>query len=740
MNGSGVGGLALSRLSLGVALACCAGHVLAQAAVAAPAGATLKEVVVSGSRVEQDITEVPATITSVTAEDMARRNPTDLEELLEGEVGVSVRALPNRASGVFSAVGRAGNEGVNIRGLEGDQVRLQVDGVNLPSTYASGPYAAGRGDMIDAEGYKRVEVLRGPSSTQYGSDGLAGAVTFVTKDPDDLLTLGKDSQFTLKAAYSSADSSLQLAPSYAFKSEGIKGMVLASLRRGHETETMGTNAAANSTRTVPNPADTASNYLLAKLQLDPSRAHRFKLTAESIRRQNETDILSFFGDPFANAALTDVLVRENVDRDLVKLDYRYVADRAWFDVLNASLYAQRSLNHQFGYEERSTEALRVRTRDTEYGEDTVGGNLQFESNLGRDGMHRLVYGMDLAMTDVGSLKTGYNSSGAAFVPNKSFPDTDYRTIGLFVQDEIRLGDVSVIPGIRYDSFKLTPRPDALYSVNNPTAPSALSGNELSPKLGVTWRMAPQAQLFAQYAHGFRAPKPSQVNGGVTNLTAPNPYTSIGNPNLKPETSDSVEFGVRGHLGSERSHYSVAVFHSKYKNFIASNTMIEENAAPTPDVFQSVNLNNVTIRGLEARAEWELAKGLSVSAAFAHAHGDVGGEAGNTPLNTIDPNKLVLGVRYLHGGQWGALGQWTAVERKKRNPDATRYTSAGYGKVDVSAWYNVSKATRVTVGIGNLFDKKYVEWADVRDLAANSATVDAFTQPGRTFKVSVSHSF
>ena len=214
----------------------------AQAAVAKPVAA-LKEVVISAGRVEQELDDVPATITTVTADDVALTNPTDLEELLKGEVGVSVRSQPNRASGVFSAVGRGGNEGVNIRGLEGDQVRLQVDGVSLPSTYASGPYAAGRGDTIDPEGYKRVEILRGASSMQFGSDGLAGAVSFVTKEPQDLLTLGKPQQFNLTTSYSSVDKSVQLAPSFAFKGEGVEGLVLASLRRGHETGNMGTNDA-----------------------------------------------------------------------------------------------------------------------------------------------------------------------------------------------------------------------------------------------------------------------------------------------------------------------------------------------------------------------------------------------------------------------------------------------------------------------------------------------------------------
>jgi hemoglobin/transferrin/lactoferrin receptor protein len=166
----------------------------------------------SGSRIEQEIDSVPATLTVITDETIARENPTDLDDLLKHEAGVSVRSQPNRSSGVFRAVGRAGNEGVNIRGLEGDQVRLQVDGVALPMTYSSGPYAAGRGDVIDPEGYKQVEILRGAASTQFGSDGLAGAVSFRTKDPADLLTLGKDVQGNIKLAYASANREWQFAP------------------------------------------------------------------------------------------------------------------------------------------------------------------------------------------------------------------------------------------------------------------------------------------------------------------------------------------------------------------------------------------------------------------------------------------------------------------------------------------------------------------------------------------------
>ncbi|MDP2248359.1 MAG: TonB-dependent receptor plug domain-containing protein, partial [Nitrosomonadales bacterium] len=416
----------------------------------------MHDVVVSATRMEQDVNDVAATITSKTSDDIEKEMPTDIKDLLRYETGVSVRSTPNRASAVFRATGRAGNEGINIRGLEGDQVLLQTDGVRLPMIYESGPYAAGRGDYIDVEAYKRVEILRGPASTQYGSDGLSGAVSFLTKDPQDLLTLGKPWQASLKTTYASVDNSWTTVPSFAYANDVVEAMILASIRNGRETENMGKNNARNITRTEPNPSDIESEYLLTKLVLKPSEHHQFKITIEDLKRDVDTNVFSFFGDPFTVASLTNVDVEEDITRQLYKLDYAYDNGRnSWFQRLNASIYRQDSKNEQFGLEERSTNPV-LRTRTTEYAEDTVGGSLQMESNFGDNITHRVVYGIDASFTDVTSFKDGFNSSGAPFIPNKSFPDTDYDLFGAFIQDEINIGQFSIIPGLRYDKVKLTP--------------------------------------------------------------------------------------------------------------------------------------------------------------------------------------------------------------------------------------------------------------------------------------------
>src|SRR5690606_6019581 len=89
-------------------------------------------------------------------------------------------------TGAPNSTGRDGNAGFNIRGLAGDRVLILVDGIRQPRSYINGSNAFGR-DTFSLGLLKRMEVVRGPSSVLYGSDGLAGLVNFITHEPADFL-------------------------------------------------------------------------------------------------------------------------------------------------------------------------------------------------------------------------------------------------------------------------------------------------------------------------------------------------------------------------------------------------------------------------------------------------------------------------------------------------------------------------------------------------------------------------
>jgi hemoglobin/transferrin/lactoferrin receptor protein len=167
----------------------------------------LKEVTVTATRTEKAADEVPATVTVITDADKEKALVTDIRDLVRYEPGISVRNSPSRFSLAGAGTGRDGNAGFSIRGIDGNRVLMQTDGIRLPQAFSFAAQNFGRGDYIDIDLYKTVEIVRGPASALYGSDGLAGAVSFLTKDPDDFVS--KDGQIAGSARYSvsSADRS-----------------------------------------------------------------------------------------------------------------------------------------------------------------------------------------------------------------------------------------------------------------------------------------------------------------------------------------------------------------------------------------------------------------------------------------------------------------------------------------------------------------------------------------------------
>ena len=107
---------------------------------APPAGAatTLPPVVNTATRTDRRADEVPATVTTQSARQIEAAGARDIKDLFRNEVDLSVRAAPGRFSAAGGSTGRAGNEGINIRGLEGNQVLMLVDGIRVPGGFKIG--------------------------------------------------------------------------------------------------------------------------------------------------------------------------------------------------------------------------------------------------------------------------------------------------------------------------------------------------------------------------------------------------------------------------------------------------------------------------------------------------------------------------------------------------------------------------------------------------------------------------
>ncbi len=710
---------------------------------------TRDPIVVTGTRIPTPASEVPATVSVIDADQIADNLAGDIKDLIRFEPGVSVRRAPTRFGAVLGTTGRDGDAGFNIRGLEGNRVLIQVDGVRVPDGFEFGAQSAGRGDYVDLGVIKSVEILRGPASALYGSDGLAGAVSFVTSDPTDFLAGGKRYGGLLRGAYDSADRQFSETGIVAGRAGDWSAMIAYTRRDGHEYDNAGTNSAPNATRTTPNPQNSRSNAVLAKLVWSPDDANRIRLTYDHDDAHVFTNVLSGIAAvPSAATSVIGLTAADRTSRDRVSLDWRYRGNGA-IDSAQVTAWFQSAKNRQSSAEDRNTAA--DRTRINTFDNRVYGLSLDLRSDFTLGGVaNKLAYGGDLSFARQSGLRDGTVPTPPDVFPTRAFPPTDYVLGGGYLADTIALFGtrLKLFPALRFDYYKLTPKPDAL----TPALQSAgQDGSRFSPKLGALLAVTPRASLFVNYARGFKAPSPTQVNQFFSNPAQG--YTSIPNATLRPETSETWEAGFR--LGTGPVRLSATGFTGGYRGFISQEVVSGSFTAGDPAVFQFINLNRVRIRGAEATLALADKSGLSGRFAVSYAQGIVTNAAGQrSPLSTIDPLKLIIGVGYDDPNRRFG-GQLIATHAAQKELTATGYyTGSGFTSIcsgdcyrpgaftilDAAAYVRLLDRVTVRAGIFNLLDAHYAWWSDVRGLADTSTVKDAYTQPGRNASVSLSVRF
>lgn len=718
----------------------CAFSAQAQVGAQRVAVNTLKEVVVSGSRNEQLSDDLPLSLDVIHAADMEEGQMHDIRDAARYLPNVSVRRAPARFGLIGGGSdGRGGNEGFNIRGLDGNRVLLLVDGIRAPRSYVFSSYAFGR-DSFSMDLLKRIEIIRGPASVLYGSDGLAGLVNFITHEPADFLADGQSIGGRASTRYSGDNAGVAVSATVAGRaSDSVQWLLSATESRGKELDNQGTNGASNADRTRPNPQTDRAHALLAKVVMRPTAAQKHVLTLEYVEKKSDYELLTARAKPpFTANSVLDGQAQSTAERSRLSWDARYQVGRALADNVQTVLSYQNADSRQYTYENRNTSPDRV--RDMTYAERTWQASIQADKSLrlSPEWSQKITYGMDYARARITNLQTGQVPAAGETFPLKRFPDTTESSTALYLQDEFISNRWSVTPGVRLDRFNLDARQTGFIG-----QAASLSGSAVSPKLGVLWRATPEWSVFGNYASGFRAPNASQLNGFFENVTQF--YKTMSNPSLKPEKSKNIELGLRGRL--DRLTLDVAAFTGRFNNLIEDNVTVGgAGVVGNPTVFQSINVGNATISGFEVKGamDWGLLAGGQVSTPFSYGQTRGTDKTTGRPLNSIDPAKLHVGVKYATVA-WDVRLDASRHSGKKASDvyvqaPATQFVVPAATTFDVSGQWRINKTLRINAGIANLTDRKAWNWSDVRGLAATSRVADAYTQPGRHFNVSLVSDF
>ncbi|WP_260928831.1 TonB-dependent hemoglobin/transferrin/lactoferrin family receptor [Novosphingobium sp. 9] len=637
-----------------------------------------------------------------------------------------------------------GNNGsFAIRGLDADRVQTTVDGVRLPWLSDGARGVEGGSMAFDFDGLVGIDVVKSADSSVFGTGAFGGVVALRTLDPEDLLTDGKTQGGLSRVTYDSASDSIIMNQSVALRHGNTMLLVQGGYRNGEETKNKGDVGGTGATRTDKNPANYDQGSLLVKLRQYLPGGHRLGLEGELFSRNYDEDTLTSVGSTYSAYTTQEKTGRKRLSGTW---DYTSEGDSLIEDA-HLLGYWQRATLETYTMADRLTAPVGEYDRDSTLRQTTFGGKGSVTARIATGAITQHVslagelYGTRTHQYATGSDTCASNPSACTYyhINQSDMPDVSGTDLGVILQDRIVVGEegrLRVTPGIRFDYYKRTPHDTAAYQANDSYEglPAGSSDSHWSPKILAEYDVLPKLTVYGQWSEAFRAPSATEL---YLSYGGSGTYVSVGDPDLKPETSKGWEAGVK--YGDGERGLKVSYYDNRYRNFI--DTITTTAAAAGLDgnypwgVYLYVNRQHVRIRGVEAEAHWAFSKAWRVWGSFAYADGKDTDE--DVHLNSVAPIKGVLGVGYTGDGFGADLTGTAAGKRDKvETPTSDLNKTPSYQVVDLSAWWQpwFAKPVRITAGVYNLFNETWYNALDIPD--NGSVQQGYYSQPGRTFKASV----
>ena len=709
-----------------------------------------EELIVISSRIPTVASEVIGSVDSISSQDLDLKMIDGLAEL--------VRFIPGVSAHKENQYGRSFTEDLHIRGIHGGAIYL-IDGQRISDSYTG----YGR-DIVDTDLLKKVEIMKGPSSVEYGSDGLAGAISYVTKDPSDLVE-GGDRYLSINASTQQSNKQEKLNFLTAAAGENIEGLLQLVHRGLNETKIHdGFSLDAN-------PFEGNQKSLLAKTIIHSSETTIFSLVADMQEWDGDWIVNTEKGFVYfpAPRAVSSSIGEDEGSRERInfKIDLSpknsSLLDTGSFTVFTQDteqrqLTVQQQVSFLNGMQAAPTPTMRM--SDFEFNQSLKGMTLQAYKTLTK---HQMVYGLDYERTETTrprmraetNLITGtvsFSVDGENY-PNKTFPDSKSVRKALFFNDRINLSDNQILSlGVRYDNYELNTSIDSYFLNGNSLGYQIkdVGDSETSIKVGYLYDISPDLTFYSQYSEGFRAPDYESANTVFTNFAYR--YTVRPNPNLQSETSKSYEIGFRGQ--QDLGEWKLTLFKNRVKDFINAEAI---GFSPLGLViYQYDNHEGVEIEGLEFEYNREISQSLYAKFAVAISCGEH--DAGET-LTEVDPKEVIIGLDWISSNEkWGMQGLVNLVDSSKDdlkgvptvgighecgtpgNECTPRATTSGYGLIDIFGFYNHNDNFQLRLSVENLTDKKYIRWASVAELPENDEELALFGEPGRSINASFRYRF
>ncbi|MEO1282006.1 MAG: TonB-dependent receptor [Pseudomonadota bacterium] len=638
---------------------------------------------------------------------------------------------------VFTGGTRRAGQVPSIRGFTDDATLVLFD--DARQNFVSGH--DGR-LFLDPDILVAAEVVKGPTSSIYGSGALGGVFAFRTINAEDILEPGQLAAVRVKAGYESVDQEQTYSVTGVQMSESGAVDLVANL--GYRTS--GDVELGNNT-TLTDGNDLASAFVKGSFKLSDGLTWRNSWIYFDRADQNANN-------PQLNAAPGD----DNplVDRTALsstvqsKLEFNPSGN----DLVDGNVVVYRAYNE---VEEPEVGTGRALTREVE----TLGFKALNTSRLELASLGNVAwtYGTDIYQDD----QTGGDSDSLGGARG-GVPDAKSNFYGFFTEAEFEfgtpgqgLGQLEIIPGIRFDKFE-----------SESEIADSFDETAVSPKIAAAYRPVEWFSVFGNYGEAFRAPSYNEAYAAGEHFVIganPSPFIPpnvnltnefIANPNLKPEESEGWELGATLSFKSViASGDELKAKGSYYENDVTNLIDLEVTGpngacfSPFPPAFcsfpgaggtsQNVNVTNALIKGVEVEATYDSTY-FYMKAAYSQIEGtdlDTGEFVG-----ALFPDQLYLDAALKFPAYYTRLGVRALFADDFTNTNDERETGttnviskeelfrAGYTTVDVYAVWEPKAyglgGLRVDLGIDNIGDEAY-----------EVVRKDVFEE-GRSFKAAVSY--
>lgn len=668
--------------------------------------------VVTATGYEQDIKDAPASISIITNQDISTRPIRDL--------GDAVQDTP----GVYVEQDKTGQNTISMRGLGSAYTLILIDGKRQNT--ARGFIQNGLGNqtsfMPPISTIEKIEVIRGPASTIYGSDAMGGVINIITKKHTDTFQAGVqlESRFFELSEWGNAygGNAYMNIPLLKDKlSLNLRGSARLNEQNGFLKPIPSSNgnpyAAHSSTGSTNynagfrlNYSPTAQDYIYLDSEIYNGRLGTLNTSSKSITAVNE-------------------LYKSN---NILSHDGNY----NWGKL---SSYAQYSYNIIAPHRSRKTNdgSLPIGASKGDYinwAEKRINQNVALQS----------VYTNDFDFKDRGVLIFNgglyYLYENLAGTFSKKRRDLHQNQASAFAEGEYLINEsISTTLGLRYNySDRYTSVPNPRFYVNfNPT-------DYLTFKAGV--------------ASGILIPSLLQtIDDFAESTSGTQTLYTYGNPNLKPEQSWNYELSAI--FDFESTMLVLTGYYTDFNNQIETLSSIAQNTY-MPEIGKTCNTSscayyrNVSkslVTGTEASLKLKPIYGFSLDANYSFTYTEaLSGDYKGEPINSIPRHSFTFVPKYQIGSfdmyiRWnGKFKTPTPASGANSRTDVRKVVGhyyKDYQLVDVAFNYKINQNYSLTLAVNNLFDVYFIDYAQANSSTTSNSLQNRYQRilPSRNFWIS-----